>query len=52
MYDSFTTQYQLGKCYLEGIGVPKDKTEAVNWLRKAAEQGHRLAGELLQEMGD
>ena len=26
--------------YANGEGVPKDEAEAVNWYRKAAEQGH------------
>ena len=29
----------LGRCYQEGIGVPKDYSEAARWYRKAAEQG-------------
>lgn len=29
----------LGFCYENGIGIPEDKTEAVNWYLKAAEQG-------------
>jgi TPR repeat protein len=34
-------------CYFEGIGIPKDKTEAVKWLRKAAEGGHANAQNVL-----
>ena len=29
-------------CYLDGIGVPEDETEAVKWFRKAAEQGNAV----------
>jgi serine/threonine protein kinase len=29
----------LGQCYLDGIGVEKDASEAANWLQKAAESG-------------
>lgn len=29
----------LGVAYLEGRGVSKDETEALRWLRKAANQG-------------
>ncbi|MGV3774687.1 MAG: tetratricopeptide repeat protein [Verrucomicrobiales bacterium] len=29
----------LGKMYSDGVGVPKDETEAVKWHQKAAEQG-------------
>ena len=32
-------QLQLGICYFNGDGVREDKTEAVIWFRKAAEQG-------------
>jgi len=32
-------QFNLGKCYDQGQGVPKDESEAVKWYRKAAEQG-------------
>jgi len=28
----------LGECYLNGIGVPEDKEQAVEWFRMAAEQ--------------
>ena len=31
-------QTMLGQCYLYGIGVPKDKQQAVEWFRRAAEQ--------------
>lgn len=30
----------LGMAYQSGIGVEKDEKEAVNWYRKAAEQGN------------
>ena len=29
---------RLGKCYLDGTGVPADKAEGVNWLLRAAEK--------------
>ena len=31
-------QLNLGLCYEKGNGVKQDKTEAIKWLRKAAEQ--------------
>ena len=37
-------QYQLGAMYYNGNGITKDKSEALRWYRKAAEQGHVLAG--------
>ena len=32
-------QYNIGRMYYKGDGVPKDYKEAVKWYRKAAEQG-------------
>ena len=32
-------QYRVGRCYLEGTGVPQATTEAVRWLQRAAEAG-------------
>ncbi len=42
-------QYNLGKCYLEGIGVEKDEAQAKRWLQKAADNGNTNAKALLQE---
>ena len=36
-------QYELFNCYNQGIGVTKDKDQAIHWLRKAAGQNHTLA---------
>ncbi|MGE4367555.1 tetratricopeptide repeat protein, partial [Thermomonas sp.] len=36
-------QYNLALMYAEGQGVPQDETEAVQWYRKAAEQGEAAA---------
>ncbi|MBQ3239938.1 MAG: sel1 repeat family protein, partial [Akkermansia sp.] len=33
-------QFNLGVCYENGWGVPKDAAEAVKWYRAAAEQGY------------
>ena len=32
-------QYNLGIAYAEGLGVPRDETEAARWFRLAADQG-------------
>lgn len=32
--------YKLGKSYAEGMGVEKNNSAAIAWLRKAAEKGH------------
>ena len=36
-------QYNLGRMYATGQGVPKDEAEMVKWWRAAAEQGHAAA---------
>jgi TPR repeat protein len=36
-------QYNLGNCYILGMGVAQDKAKAAEWYRKAAEQGHEGA---------
>ncbi len=33
-------QYNLGVCYANGIGITTDEKQAVEWFRKAAEQGY------------
>lgn len=38
-----TAQYCLGNMYYWGKGVPKDRRQAAQWLRRAAEQGHPAA---------
>src|SRR3954452_1080631 len=34
---SVEAQYRVGRCYLEGTGVPQTTAEAVRWLGRAAE---------------
>ncbi len=36
-------QHNMGGCYMEGVGVEKNPTEAAYWFRKAAEQGSTSA---------
>ena len=36
-------QYNLGKMYKDGLGVPEDYAEAARWYRLAAEQGDERA---------
>ncbi len=36
-------QYKLAALYLAGIGVSRDRNEALNWLEKAAAQNHAAA---------
>ena len=42
----------LGDCYEKGYGVPQSYSEAVNWYRKAAEQGYAKAIEALKRLGE
>ena len=44
-------QYNLGCCYEKGEGVEKDLKEAVEWFRKAAEQGVEQAEVALKRLG-
>jgi len=37
-------EYKVGEMYETGFGVKEDKTEAMNWITKAANQGHETAG--------
>ena len=36
-------QYDLGRCYANGIGVKQDAVQAAQLYQKAAEQGHKDA---------
>ncbi len=33
-------EYRVGRCYLDGIGVPPNRTEGIRWLERAAHHGH------------
>jgi TPR repeat protein len=50
-----SAQYRLGHMYARGEGVPRDERAGLEWLLKAADQGHpeasREAADLLQAMG-
>ena len=36
--------------YVEGLGMEPDYPEALNWFRKAAEQGNAAAQEMVDKM--
>jgi TPR repeat protein len=40
-------EYRIGRCYLEGVGVPLSRAEAVRWLERAGDHGHAEAQSLL-----
>ena len=33
-------EYRVGRCYLEGTGVPPSRAEGARWLERAANQGY------------
>jgi len=33
-------EYRIGRCYLEGSGVPASRNDSLHWLNRAAAQGH------------
>ncbi len=37
-------QFKVGEMYETGFGVKEDRVEAMNWIMKAADQGHETAG--------
>lgn len=41
-------QYQIGLCYQNGQGVEQNGVQALQWLRRAAEQNHKEAQTLLE----
>src|SRR3954447_24534830 len=40
-------EFRIGRCYLEGAGVPHSRGNGVRWLEKAATQGYVEAQALL-----
>jgi len=36
-------QFKVGWCYKNGMGVKKDSKMAVDWYKKAANNGHLIA---------
>ena len=44
------TQYEVGDCYENGLGVEKSRSEAKKWYKDAAEKGHAKAQERLKKL--
>ena len=42
--------YMLGECLLDGVGVERDRGDALEWLVTAAELGHHLARRRILEV--
>lgn len=47
-----SAQFDLGRRYLRGDGVPKDSNTARQWLQKAVQNGSADAAQLLQQLTD
>ena len=43
-------QCNLGNCYKDGKGVEQDKDKAIEWYRKASDNGCEEAKEALDEL--
>lgn len=43
-------QSKVGDCYRDGIGVETDRQKALEWYRKAAEQGSEAAREAIKKL--
>ena len=37
------TQFNLGLMYLDGVGVPQNSEQAIEWFRKSADRGYAKA---------
>jgi TPR repeat protein len=33
-------EYRVGRCYLDGVGVPSSRAKGIRWLERAAHHGH------------
>jgi TPR repeat protein/Tfp pilus assembly protein PilF len=40
-------EYRIARCYIEGVGVPRSRSEGMRWLLRAADHGHVEALTLL-----
>ena len=49
---SADAQFEIGAMHENGRGVAADRNAAMEWYRKAAEQGHGRAGNALARMQD
>ena len=43
-------QHSVGQMLYEGVGTQKNRGEAINWLRLAAQQGHKEAEAFLNNI--
>lgn len=52
LQDDADSQYMLGLCYASGEGVTKSPSKAIEWFQKSSRQGHRLAQDILLNIGE
>ena len=43
-------QYNLGICYVNGMGVDRNLQKAIEWFTKAAEQGYESAKDMVKKL--
>src|SRR6201996_9061377 len=43
-------EFRVGRCYLEGAGVPPSRADGVRWVERAAAKGYVEAQELLAKL--
>lgn len=50
--DYADAMHWMGRCYIEGKGLPKDENLGIMWLSKAAAHGHVISQAQMQAMRD
>jgi TPR repeat protein len=45
-----SAEYDLGACYIQGVGVGKDFSEGIKWIKRAAEHGDEKAQKIIEKM--
>ena len=48
--DIASAQFNLGAMYDNGLGCEEDKEKAIEWCRKAAFKGHKMAKSIIHRM--
>lgn len=47
--DNVLCQYYLGECYAKGHGTKEDRSAAIKWYKKAADQGHVVSQKIVED---
>lgn len=48
-YDNAICEYYLGECYSKGKGVQPDEVTALKWYKKAADHGHIISRDIVND---